>query len=370
MKFEIAKSQLLDSLQTALLAVPTKSTLQILNNFLFNLEGNVLEVSATDLDLGIRLKLEVQGLQDGSIVVNARKLVEIVKEQKDQAITITVEDYQVKIQAAGFKANITGFDAMEFPAFQQVQEDKQLSINSSELQFLAEKTLFAVSNDVTRLSLNGIYCEHEDGIMTFAATDGHRLGKAQIEHDGGLWNTGVIVPPKALGYILKIANMDTPLDIKIDETHICFSTEKVQVISKLIEGPYPKYQNVIPNDFEKIATLEREEAISVIRRIATMANIRTRQITVVFNPGQAEVLTRNQDLGGECREPMSLDYQGEDNFRVGFNASYLLEILKMCPSDQIRIKMNSSVGACILEPIGEGLDFFFLIMPLRLVEES
>lgn len=370
MKFEIEKGVFSEALSTAAHAVPNKSTLQILNNFLIHLEGNVLEISATDMDLGVNLKLEVNGLEDGKVVVNAKKLQEVIKNLANMPLTFTVEDYQVSIQSGSYAANLTGFDAMEFPSLPTLSATQTFGISSSELSFLSEKTLFAVSNDITRMALNGVYLEHAENKISLIATDGHRLGKAEIELEGPSWETGIIIPPKPLSFALRAVKPDTELEIAINDSHICISTDTLQIFSKLIEGPYPKYQSVIPQQFEKTAIAPREDLIAVVNRVATMANARTRQIKVSFQSGSAEISTRNQDIGGKSQENVSLQYEGEPNFPISFNASFLSDILKMCPSDQVVFKMNTSVGACVIEPQGEGLDFFFLIMPLRLTEES
>ena len=163
MKFTIQKNVLQDALQAAISAVPNKSTIQILNNFSLRLEGNFLEVSATDLDLGIRVKVEVQGERDGAVVINARKLFDQVKSLVDPSITnitFDAQDYLVKIQwSERGKASIIGFDANDFPPFPEIENGETLNIAASELAFLAEKTLFATSTDSTRLSLNGVFLE-------------------------------------------------------------------------------------------------------------------------------------------------------------------------------------------------------------------
>lgn len=371
MKFEVEQNLLSEALSTASHAVPNKSTLEILSNFLLHLEGNVLEISATDMDLGVNLKIEVNGLEDGKVVVKARKLLEIVKgQQSKMPLIFQVEDYQIKIRSGSYLGKLTGFDAMEFPTLPQMEANKTIQISSSELNFLSEKTLFAVSNDITRMALNGVYFEHLDGKLSLVATDGHRLGKAEIELAGESWESGVIVPPKPLSFALRAVKADTDLEISMNDSHICITTDNLKVFSKLIDGPYPKYQGVIPAQFEKNAIVPRDELINVVGRVALTANARTKQIKVSFNEGETVISSRDQENSGDSNESIALQYEGEPDFAISFNAGFLGDILKMCPSDEVRLKMNTHVGACIIEPIGDGLDFFFLIMPLRLTEEN
>jgi DNA polymerase-3 subunit beta len=373
MKFQVTKSTLQDALQSALSAVPNKSTLQILNNFSLRLEGNFLEISATDLDLGIRVQIEVQGERDGAVVVNARKLSEQIKslvDPKITTITFDVQDYLTTIRwSEKGKATITGFDASDFPPFPEVTDGDTLQLGKGELAFLADKTLFATSNDTTRMTLNGVFLETKDGKLTMVATDGHRLGRAFIDQENVTLSRGVIIPPKAIQHVLRAIPNDASLEIHISATHVLFSSDGVQVISKLIEGPYPKYENVIPLKFERTVQANTTDLLNKIRSVISMANARTRQIRLQFEGNQLDLSANDPNVGGDSTEALAVTHNGEGSFSIGFNGQYLSEILGMCPSEEVLLKMNSPVGACIIEPIGSGLDFAFLLMPLRLVDD-
>lgn len=372
MKFEAQKSVFLEGLQAAFSAVPNKSTLQILNNFLLRLEGSWLEISATDLDLGIRARVEVSGGVDGAVVVNARKLLDLIKVLPDVVVSVQVEDYLMQVSwSQTSKASITGFDATEFPGFPELAEGDSFSLVCSELAFLADKTSFAVSNDSTRLTLNGIFAETLENRLIFVATDGHKLGKAFVEQEAISMGQGVIIPAKSIQHVLRSVSADAPIDIRVDESHILFSADHIQVVSKLIEGPYPKYESVIPLQFERTVQANRTEFAQVIRHVTAVANQRTRQVRFQLNGNLMEVSANDPNTGGECRESFAVSHEGPEGiFTIGFNGQYLQDILGMCPSEEILLKMNSSVGACIIEPVGEGLDFFFLLMPLRLVDDA
>jgi len=372
-KFEAKKSVLLQALQSASYAVPNKATLQILNNFLLRLEGNFLEISGTDLDLGIRVRTEVVGGRDGSIVVNARKLLDLVKVLPDTQITISEEDYLLRVTwGQKGKASITGFDASDFPAFPELGEGQSLSLSRAELAFLSDKTLFAVSTDSTRLTLNGVFVEPKENRLQFVATDGHRMGKAFIEQESNTLQKGVIVPPKAVTHVLRAVGDESQVEISINDSHILFAGDGIQVVSKLIEGPYPKYESVVPVHFERTVQANRSELTEAIKHVLAIANQRTRQIRLQLDAGNLEISASDPGTGGECRESLTVSHQNgslDPQFAIGFNGQYLAEVLNMCPSEEVLVKMNSPVGACIIEPIGEGLDFFFLLMPLRLVDD-
>lgn len=372
MKFQINKSVFLEVLQSAINAVPNKSTIQILNNFSLRLEGNFLEVSATDLDLGIRVKVEVQGERDGSVVINARKLLELVKSLVDPSITtvsVDVQDYLAKIQwSERGKASIKGFDAGEFPPFPEV-EGESLSFSATELAFLAEKTMFATSTDTIRLNLNGVYLEAKDGNVSMVATDGHRLGRASITQDGANLSNGAIIPKKALLHILHMVKSDAVVEVRTSATHILFSSGSTQVISKLFEGPYPNTRAVIPQQFERTVQLNTLEFQNKMRSVISMANARTHKVRLQIEGNTMELSANDPDVGGDTREAIAVTHNGEGSFSIGFDGRYLSEIFSMCKSEETIMKMNSPIGACIIEPVGEDMGFSFLLMPTHLTDD-
>ena len=348
MKFQIQKAVFLDALSAAVNAVPNKSTIQILNNFALRLEGNVLEVSATDLDLGIRVKVEVEGQRDGSVVINARKLLELVKSLVDPSITtvsVDVENFLAKIRwSEKGQASITGFDASDFPPFPEVSEGETLNFAKSELEFLVEKTKFATSTDSTRLSLN-------------------------IEQEGASLSSGIIIPRKPLEQILHMAKADATIEVRASATHVLFNTESIQVISKLYEGPYPNYRAVIPQNFERTVQLNTVEFLNKMRSVISMANARTHKVRLQFDGNNLELSASDPDVGGDSREALSVTHNGEGSFSIGFDGRYISEIFSMCKSEETVMKMNNPIGACIIEPVGEGLNFSFLLMPTHLTDD-
>ncbi|MCF0223253.1 MAG: DNA polymerase III subunit beta [Fibrobacter sp.] len=371
MKFQINKALLQDALQTAITAIPNKSTLQILNNYSLRLEGNTLEICATDLNLGVRTKLNVEGERDGEVVINARKFSELIKALVDPAIetiSVDVQDYLTRIKwSARGQASIMGFDASDFPPFPEV-EGTSLTFAASELAFLVEKTAFAVSNDSTRQNLNGVYLEAVDGKVSMVATDGHRMGRASIDQEGAQLAGGVIVLPKVLQLILRMAKNDEPIEVRTTDTHILFSTGSTQIISKLFEGPYPNYKAVIPQNFERTIQANATELVNKVRSILPMANPRTHQIRFQVDGNTMELSATDPDVGGDSSEALAVTHSGEGSFSIGFDGRYIAEILSMCKSEEVVLKVNTPIGACIVEPVGEGLNFSFLLMPLRLAD--
>lgn len=373
MKFQIEKAALLNALNMVFGAVPNKPTIQVLNNFAIRLEGNALEISATDLDLGIRVKLDVLGESDGAVVVNARKLLDLVKsliDPKIETITVEVVDYLVTVRWSEHgKASITGFDVSDFPPLPDVEDGGSFQLSKSELEFLASKTAFAVSTDQTRMSLNGVFVEVKDGKLVMVATDGHRLGKAFVELENATLEKGVIVPPKPIQFALKSVSGESNIEVRISDTYVLFASEGVQIISKLIEGPYPKYEAVIPVKFERTVQVNRVEFFNKITTVCSMSNARTRMIRLQLDGNQMELFANDANIGGDSTEALSVIHEGEGTFCIGFNGQYLLEVLKLCQSDEVVFKMNGPISACVIEPVGSDINSMFLLMPLRVVDE-
>lgn len=371
MKFEASKPVLLDALQMAVNASPTKTTLQILYNLLLKLEGNTLEIRATDLDMTIVLRLQVEGHEDGEIVINSRKLLEVVKELPDFPVLLSVDDYVVTIKSeSGFQCNLTGFDASEYPALPEVGGSKNFQVPLKVLRFLAEKTSFAVSGDYSRMSLTGVFAEFKLDALQMVATDGHRLGKAIASVPGVHVQPGVILPPKVLAQVLRMSeDAEQPIQVDIGSANARFSTDTIVIFTKLIEGPYPNYENVIPKEFSKKMKANREHLGSVLRRVATMANAKTRLVVFGFQDGRLALSAKNQDLGGDSEESLPVEYAGDDA-EVGINANYVQEVFRLIHTEEVMFKFNNPLGAIIVEPVMEKPDYFFIVMPLRILKEG
>ncbi len=371
MKFEVQKSIFLDALQMANSAIPSKSTLQILYNLLLRLNGGVLEIVASDLDLTIAQKLQVEGHQDGQIVLNAKKLLEVVKELPDFPVIIAVDDYVATIKSeGGFQCNLTGFDAAEYPLLPEIEQEQNLELSLKDIKFLTEKTTFAVSTDYTRANLTGVYWEFKDGVTQMVSTDGHKFGKAKIMLPGNTVAAGVILPPKVLNQVLRMADDETQvIQIKIGEANVRFSTDTIDIYTKLIDGPYPSLDAVIPKDFSKKMKANREHLASVIRRVATMSNSKTRMVIFDFKAGQLTLSARNQDLGGDSEESIPVEYTG-DAIEVGINANYVLEEFRLIHTEEVWFKFNGPLGAIVIEPVIDQANYFFIVMPLRVLKEA
>src|SRR6185436_525792 len=200
--------------------------------------------------------------------------------------------------------------------------------------------------------------------------DGHRLGKAWNPEKGLPSQAGVILPPKALAQVLHMAeDAEQSINVEIGPANARFSTATIAVTTKLIEGPYPNYENVIPKDFSKKMKANREHLASVIRRVATMANAKTRLVVFNFQDGKLSLSAKNQDLGGDSEEMVPVMYDGEA-VEVGINASYVLEVFRLIHTEEVLFKFNNPLGAIVVEPVMEGPNYFFIVMPLRILKDG
>ncbi len=367
MKFEFTKEAILGLLQMAENAIPVKTTLQVLSNFLLDLKGNQLKIIATDLDLTVVSQVEVVGEQDGGIIINAKKFVEVIRELSNVPAICSVDDYVLNIKMeTGYQCSIAGFDVSEFPSLPSEENQNSFELSIDQLHFLYEKTAFAVSNDFnSRLNLTGIFWKLDGQNMNMVATDGHRLGKSEIPFEGSKID-GVIVSPKAINQVIKMSDFlkETQFRVSLNESYIQITSSNFTIFSKQIEGQYPDYNKVIPDPSDQIATVNREELIQVLKRVSAITNNKTRQVKFSFEKELLRLSSQNQDLGGESEESLKSSYKG-DSVELGFNAIYLLEVLKLVHSEFVQIQVSTELGPALIRP-EEINTYFFIVMPVRL----
>lgn len=366
-----ASSMLMGGIQTVLNVVPPKTTLPILSNLLLETEGETLRIGATDLDLSITTKLPVQVGEPGAITIPARKFAEMVRELPDTPVEIEVEGVRVIVRCERGVFRMIGVDKDEFPSLPDIQSERKVTVSPSVLLRLIRKTIFAVSSDETRPALGGALCRIEDGSILMAATDGHRLAKVTVATDiADPITDGIIIPPKALNNLARlVGESEVPPQITIGDNHIVFELEHTTLCSRLIEATFPEYERVIPKSNSKIMTVNRETLQSAVRRVAVLSNAATRQIRFSLRPGFLELSASSQDIGGEAKEEVPAQYEGE-NLDTAYDYRYILDVLERIDSDETVFKLDTPVSAGLIIPAEptEGEDYLCLIMPLRLTE--
>jgi DNA polymerase-3 subunit beta len=371
MKLTITREQLQEGLVAVAASVPAKTTLPILSNILLEATKEGIRLSGTDLDISVSTTVSASVDQEGAITLPARKLVEIVRELPSAAIRLTASGEQrVTIECGRSRFKLLGLPREEFPAFPSVKFEGGWRTSSRELQKLIGHVAFAASTEESRPILNGVLWELRPERMRMVATNGHRLARMDVPTppSGNTAQADLIVPPKALEQIRRLFRADEEVEIAKSENHLGFRSATTQIFTRLIEGPYPNYEQVIPRENDKSATADKAAFASALRRMSIVASDQTHRIRMAFANGSCKLSVQTPDLG-EAQEEITVSYDG-DPLEIGFNASYLLEILKYIPTDEVRLTFKAPERAATCEPVGwnDPSSYLTLVMPLRLVD--
>jgi DNA polymerase-3 subunit beta len=370
MRFTITREKLQEGLAAVTPTTPPKTTLPVLANILVETTERGIRLSGTDLDIAVTTEVAADVETQGAITIPAKKLSEIAKELAPSPVRMaTSGEQRITIDCGRSHFKLLGLPRDEFPNFPTVKFDSSWRIKSGDLQKLIQHTAFAVSNEESRPILNGVLWELRPDNMRMVATNGHRLAKMDVPiNSAGAPSSDMIVPPKALDQIRRLFPQDEELEIARGDNHLGFRSPFTAVYTRLIEGPYPNYDQVIPRDNNRIAVADRQGLISALRRMSVIASDQTHRIRLSFNSGLLRFSVQTPDLG-EANDEMAVRYNG-DPLDIGFNATYLLEILRYIPTDEVKLTFRAPERAATLEPEGwsEPGAYLCLVMPLRLLD--
>jgi DNA polymerase III subunit beta len=370
MKFTITREKLHEGLGAVAASVPTKTTLPVLANILVEATKDGLSLSGTDLDISVSTTIPASVDQEGATTLPARKLVEIVKELPNAAIRVTSSGEQrVQIECGRSKFKLLGLAREEFPAFPSVKFEGGWKVAARELQKLIGHVAFAASTEESRPILNGVLWELRPDRMRMVATNGHRLARMDVPASGQSGGQAdLIIPPKALEQIRRLFGGEEEIEIGKSDNHLGFRSTSTQIYTRLIEGPYPNYEQVIPRENDKSLTADKAALAAALRRMSIVASDQTHRIRMAFTNGACKLSVQTPDLG-EAQEELAVAYEG-DTLEIGFNAAYLLEILKYMPTDEVRMTFKAPERAATCEPVGwdDPASYLTLVMPLRLVD--
>jgi DNA polymerase-3 subunit beta len=370
MKFTITREKLHEGLGAVAASVPSKTTLPVLANILVEASKDGLKLSGTDLDISVSTTIPASVDQEGATTLPARKLVEIVKELPNAAIRMTSSGEQrATIECGKSKFKLLGLSRDEFPAFPSVKFEGGWKVPAKDLQKLISHVAFAASTEESRPILNGVLWELRADRMRMVATNGHRLARMDVPTSGqGGGQADLIIPPKALEQIRRLFGGDEEIEIGKSDNHLGFRSTTTQVYTRLIEGPYPNYEQVIPRENDKSLTADKAALAAALRRMSIVASDQTHRIRMAFTNGACKMSVQTPDLG-EAQEELAVAYEG-DSLEIGFNAAYMLEILKFMPTDEVRMTFKAPERAATCEPVGwdDPASFMTLVMPLRLVD--
>lgn len=368
MRFTITREKLQEGLAAVTPAVPNKTTLPVLANLLVQTTDKGIRISGTDLDIAVSTEVTADVEAVGAITIPARKLSEIARELPAAPVRITsTGDQRITLECGRSKFKLLGLPKSEFPSFPAIAFEKALKIPSGDLQKLISHTAFAASTEESRPILNGVLWELRGDVMRMVATNGHRLAKMEVPVTGAQ-KADLIIPPKALEQIRRLFPAEEQLEVAQGENHLGFRSPFTSVYTRLIEGPYPSYDQVIPKDNDKYAILDRAAFTGALKRMSVVASDQTHRIRLSFNAGMLKFSVSTPDLG-EAQDELPIRYDG-DPLDIGFNAAYLLEILRYMPTDEVRMTFRAPERASTLSPEGwsDPAKYLCLLMPLRLVD--
>lgn len=374
MRFTISREKLQEGLAAVTASIPAKTTLPVLANIMVEATDKGIRLSGTDLDIAVTTEVAADVETTGAITIPAKKLSEIARELPPAPVRIaSAGEQRVTLDCGRSHFKILGLPRDEFPAFPNVRFSESWRVRSGDLQKLIQHTAFAVSTEESRPILNGVLWELKPDLMRMVATNGHRLAKMEmpIKSSGGAGSaptSDFIVPSKALEQIRRLFPEDEELEIGKGENHLGFRSPFTAVYTRLIEGPYPPYEQVIPKDNNRVAIADRTALTSALRRMSIIASDQTHRIRLSFNSGMLKFSVQTPDLG-EANDELAVRYTG-DSLDIGFNANYLLEVLRYIPTEEVRLTFKAPERAATLEPEGwaDPASYLCLVMPLRLLD--
>jgi DNA polymerase-3 subunit beta len=370
MRFTISREKLQEGLAAVASAVPSKTTLPVLANLLVQTTEKGIRISGTDLDIAVSTEVTADVEAAGAITIPARKLSEIARELPPAPVKISAAgDQRITLECGRSKFKLLGLPKSEFPSFPTVKFEKALRIPSGDLQKLISHTAFAASTEESRPILNGVLWELRPEHMRMVATNGHRLAKMDVPVKmASAPSSDLIIPPKALEQIRRLFPAEEELEVAQGENHLGFRSPFTAVYTRLIEGPYPSYDQVIPRDNDKYAIIDKVAFTGALKRMSVVASDQTHRIRLAFNSGMLKFSVSTPDLG-EAQDELPVRYNG-DPLDIGFNAAYLLEILRYMPTEEIRLTFKAPERAATIEPEGwsDPAKYLCLLMPLRLVD--
>ena len=368
MNLTISKEQIINGLQAVQNVVSNRTTLPILSNVLLRAEGDKLELTATDLDVTIACSVEAKVKKPGASTVPVKKLFGIVRELGNSEIDLEVDDKNVcSIRSGASFYKINGLSADEFPPMPKFKEDKKVELPQEKIRGMMKKTSFAISTDESRYVLNGIYISLRDHKMTMVATDGRRLAMVDEEVDVSEKSQGeFIAPAKAVNELNRLLQDKGNVEVRYTDNQASFTLKdekngSVLIVTKLIEGNYPNYRQVIPTEVKERISLGREEFLHALKRAEIMTSDKSNSVKLTFGKNNLAI-TANSPEVGEARESIAINYKGKE-MAIAFNPKYMIDPLNALANDEVFIELIDELSPGVLKINGP---FLYVVMPMRL----
>ena len=372
MKIILSAAQLLKNLQLLNGVVATSNTMPILDNFLFEFEGDLLEITASDLETTMTVKLEIESKEKASLCVPAKILIDVLKTLPDQPLVFDfLENNSLEINSNSGKYAIPYVSGLEFPKVQQLENPSRTIIPSSILSTAISKTIFATGNDDLRPVMCGVYFQFSNSGLIFTSTDAHKLVKYSRNDIQSDQEALFIMPKKPLSILKSVLESNkTDVLVEYNETNAVYKIENFELCCRLIDGKYPNYEAVIPKENPNELIINRLEFLKSVTCVSIFSNKSTHQIKLKLSNNQLLLSAEDKDFSNKGVETLTCNYQGSD-MQIGFNARFVSEIIKNLSCEEIKIELSQPNRAGVItqmDSLSEGEDVLMLVMPTLISE--
>ena len=364
MKLVCPRAELTKAVSLAASAVSTKSSLPVLNNLLFEVDKNGLVVTGTDLEIGLRCRVKVEVIEPGAITIPAKKMTEILRELEEGEVELSSDGNKAELKADKNTFRLPGIAAEDYPNFPSYRKEKSVTLPVATLLAMIRKTSFSVSVDETRYVLQGALLQVAGKKARMVSTDGHRLSFVEKEAEKSSEDMQAVVPSKALAELAKVLEgSDGSVTVYFTDNQLFVELGEVTLFSRLIDGQFPNYEQVIPKKNELSFTAETEALAKAAKRVAVMAQDKGNSIKLSLKENSLEISAATPDLG-EAQGELDVAYKG-GAITMAFNARYLLDVLKSLESERVEVRMSTPLSPCLVGPEGGDGSSKYVIMPMR-----
>ncbi|MDG2376645.1 MAG: DNA polymerase III subunit beta [Woeseiaceae bacterium] len=365
MKLSAAREALLRPLQAVIGVVERRQTMPILANVLLVANDGELLVTATDLEVELVASTEVNVESGGEVTVPGRKLLDICRAlPQDAEVSISQSGERLVVKSGRSKFTLTTLPAAEFPTVDDINAGHSVTVSQKSLGRILEKTHFSMAQQDVRYYLNGLLLETGDNLLRAVATDGHRLALCEVAlDDDKAPEQQVIVPRKGVLELQRLMSGEGDLTVELGTNHVRIKLDGIRFTSKLIDGRFPEYERVIPQDTSNAMSADRDVFKSALQRTAILSNEKYRGIRLIIRDNNVVLQTHNPEQE-EAEEEFEIEYSGEE-IEIGFNVNYLLDALGAIETDQISLAVVDSNSSCLIREPGKD-DCKYVVMPMRL----
>lgn len=362
MKFSISKESFLTALQQVQHVVSTRTTLPILSNVLIKAGKGQIQFATTDLDVGISGTVTADVQETGATTLPARKLVSIIRELPADEVDVAVDEKNVAhIRSGPSYFKVMGLAHDEFPPLPSFDDAREFKLEQRVLKDCLRKTSYSISTDETRYVLNGILCSFKESMLTMVATDGRRLAMVEQEVEfPQSHEVDIIIPTKAVSEIQRLLGDEGEVTLKVGAGQIGFDLGNYFLASKLIEGNYPNYRQVIPGESKERIALEREPLLRMLGRVSLLLSDKSNSVKLHFTRDNLEMVANSPDVG-EARESVPISYKGTE-MTIAFNPEFFMAPLRNLVSDEVHLHLIDEISPGVLR---SGSNFLYVLMPMR-----